>query len=88
MCRHPRLRMENCVATILDVNNHLGDARIRPEIIRQFERIRAYLKAVSEENVDEADIGRIEEATNQLLCEIASKKEMRGKKYHSVEWIN
>ncbi len=88
MCRHPRLRMESCVATILDINTFLGDSQIRPEIIRQFERIRSYLKAVSEENVDEADIDRIEEATNQLLCEIASKEEMRGIRYCSVDWIN
>ena len=37
--RHLRLRVENCVDTILDLNERLGEGKIRPEIIKQFERL-------------------------------------------------
>lgn len=88
MSRHLRLRMENCVATILEVNRNLGTGRIRPEIIRQFERLKAFVHAVSEETVDEDDIDRIEEATNQLLDEIRSNMQLREIPYHSEDLVN
>jgi cell division FtsZ-interacting protein ZapD len=68
--RHLRLRVENCVDTILDLNERLGEGKIRPEIIKQFERLKESLKTMTDESVDEGDIDRIEEATNQLLAEI------------------
>jgi cell division FtsZ-interacting protein ZapD len=68
--RHLRLRVENCVDTILDLNERLGEGKIRPEIIKQFERLKESLKNMTDESVDEGDIDRIEEATNQLLAEI------------------
>ncbi|MEN6438354.1 MAG: hypothetical protein ABFD97_07210 [Syntrophobacter sp.] len=82
MSRHPRVRIENCVATILEINRNLGTGQIRPEIIRQFERLKAFVHAVSEESVDEDDIDRIEEATNQLLDEIRCNMKMREIPYH------
>lgn len=87
VCRHPRLRMESCVAVILDVNNSLPDGQIRPDIIRQFELIQDYLRVVTEDNVNESDIDRIEEATNQLLDEIASSCEICGM-LRPPGWIN
>jgi len=88
MSRHLRLRMENCVATILEVNRNLGAGQIRPEIIRQFERLKAFVHAVSEETVDEDDIDRIEEATNQLLDEIRSNMRLKEIPYHSEDLVN
>ena len=88
MCRHARLRMESCVAAILDVSGRLGDGQIGPEIIQRFERIRAYIKMVSEELLDEADIGRIEDATNELMNEIASNVELRRISFRPLGWIN
>lgn len=82
MKRHPRQRVENCVATILELNKHLGDGRIRSEIIRQFERLENFLRVVSDESVDEVDIGRIEEATRQLLEEIRETLQKSGIEYH------
>lgn len=68
--RHLRLRVESCVNTILDLNRRLGDGKIKPEVVEQFERLRESLRFVTDESVDEKDIHRIEEATNQLLAEI------------------
>jgi len=68
--KHLRLRVESCVNIILELNQQLGVGKIKPEIIEQFERLRQSLEYVTDETVDEKDIHRIEEATNQLLDEI------------------
>ena len=68
--KHLRLRVESCVNTILDLNQRLGEGKIKPEIIQQFERLKDSLPYVTDESVDEKDIHQIEEATNQLLSEI------------------
>ncbi len=82
MTKHLRHRVENCVATILELNKHLGDGQIRPEIIRQFERLKNFLRVVSDDSVDEVDIGKIEEATSQLLDEIRENLEKSGVDFH------
>lgn len=64
------MRVESCVNTILDLNRQLGEGKIKPEIIEQFERLKESLRYVTDETVDEKDINRIEDATNQLLAEI------------------
>ncbi|MEM5786790.1 MAG: hypothetical protein AAGU11_05685 [Syntrophobacteraceae bacterium] len=81
MSGYLRLRIENCVATILEVNQYLGEGQIRPEIIRQFKRLQHFLKIVSDEAVDEECIDRIEEATNQLLEEIRNNMAERDMTY-------
>jgi hypothetical protein len=73
--RHLRLRVESCVNTILALNESLGEGKIKPEIIQQFEQLKDSLQYVDDENVDEKDIFRIEEATNQLLEEIRTSFE-------------
>ena len=70
--RHLRTRVESCVNTILDLNQRLGEGKIKPEIIEQFERLKESLRYVTDETVDEKDINRIEEATNQLLAELGT----------------
>ncbi len=88
MPRHYRLRMENCVATILEIEGYLGAEHIRPEVIRHFKQLQRFLKSFSEDGVDEADIGRIEEATNQLLDEIGDNLRAREVRYWRRGWIN
>lgn len=68
--RHLRARVESCVNTVLELDKHLGKGKIKPEIIRQFEKLKESLQYVSDDSVDERDINRIEEATSQLLAEI------------------
>ncbi len=69
-CRHLRLRVESCVNTILDLHRKLGEGKIKPEIIEHFEKLKESLSYVTDDTVDETDIYRIEQATNQLLDEI------------------
>ena len=88
MSRYPRLRMQNCVSTVLEVNENLGMDRIRPEVIRQFERLMDFIGMFSEDLMDEGDIGRIEEATNQLLDEIRDTLEKLGINYHHEGPVN
>ena len=68
--RHLRVRVESCVKIILDLNRQLGEGKIKPEIIEQFERLKDSLDYVTDDTVDEEDIDRIEEATNHLLAEV------------------
>jgi hypothetical protein len=72
-----RLRVESCVETILDLNQRLGDGKIKPEIVEQFKRLKDSLQYVTDDSVDEKDINRIEEATNHLLQEV---KRIMGEK--------
>lgn len=65
-----RARVESCVHTILELDERLGKGKIKPEIIQQFERLKDSLQYVDDESVDEKDIDKIEQATNQLLAEI------------------
>lgn len=62
--------MESCVKTILDLNQMLGEGKIKPEIISQFERLKESVKGLSDDRVAEEDIHKIEQATNELLAEI------------------
>lgn len=67
---HFLLRVQSCVETILQLDRRLGKGKIRPEVIEKFERLRESLVNVAEDAIEEKDISRIEEATNQLLSEI------------------
>jgi hypothetical protein len=58
------------VETILDLNQRLGEGKIKPEIVEQFRRLRDSLQYVTDDSVEEKDIYRIEEATNNLLQEV------------------
>jgi len=70
--KHLRLRVENCVNTILELNEQLGAGKIKPGIVEQFEKLKESMRYVTDDTVDERDIHRIEEATNILLAEIRS----------------
>jgi hypothetical protein len=67
-----RLRVESCVDVILTLDQKLGEGKIKPEIVVQFQRLKEHLHFVDEELVDEKDIDRIETATNQLMAEIGA----------------
>jgi len=68
--KHLRTRIESCVSTVLDLNKFLGEGKIKPEIVQQFERLKDSIRYVRDDEVNEEDIHRIEQATNELLAEI------------------
>jgi hypothetical protein len=76
--RYFRLRVESCVDTILLLDKSLGKGKIRPDVVERFERLKESLVNVTDETIDEKDISRIEEATNQLLSEIRASLGTEG----------
>ena len=64
------MRIESCVNIVLDLNKSLGEGKIKPEIVQQFERLKESLQHIRDDQVEEDDINRIEQATNELLAEI------------------
>ena len=85
---HLRLRVESCVNVILELNMSLGAGKIRPEVIEQFERLKDSLKLISGDAVDEADISRIEEATNNLLAELGQNQDTRSLLLPRERWTH
>jgi cell division FtsZ-interacting protein ZapD len=79
--KHLRTRIESCVNTVLDLNKFLGEGKIKPEILQQFERLKESLQYVKDDDVDEEDIHRIEQATNELLAEIRVAYEGKAIEY-------
>lgn len=81
--KHFKLRVESCVDTILEVDRCLGKGKIRQDVVERFERLRESLENVVDETIDERDITKIEEATNQLLSEIrGSLREQVTRPFH------
>ncbi len=82
MSKHLRQRIENCIATILELDRNLGEGQIRPEIIRQFERLKNFMEMISDESASGVDIAKIEAATTSLLDEIRESLARSGISYH------
>lgn len=78
-----KMRIENCVNTIIEVHKFLGSQRINPEIIDQFRRLKDVVEVLNIGKVTEEDIEKIEGATNSLLNELKVLFESRevGKIY-------
>ncbi len=68
--RRVRWRLESCVETVLDLNSRLGEGKIRPDIIEHFRKLQKSFILLEDDMVDEREVSRIEEATNQLFEEI------------------
>lgn len=68
--RRAQARIKSCIETILDLNERLGEGKIRPEIIERFRRLLNSFSFLEDDMVDEKELSSIEEATNELLGEI------------------
>ncbi len=65
-----RYRLESCVNTIIDLNERLGEGKIKSETIEHFKKLKSSFAYLDDDMVDEKEISLIEEATNELLKEI------------------
>jgi len=54
----------------MELDKRLGEGKIRPAIMEHFENLKRSLGNMADDSVDERDIDRIEQATNQLFYEI------------------
>ncbi|MCX7821930.1 MAG: hypothetical protein N2260_00620 [Syntrophobacterales bacterium] len=68
--KRAQIRIKSCIETILDLNERLGEGKIKPEIVEKFRKLLNSFAFLEDDMVDERELNNIEEATNQLLEEI------------------
>lgn len=64
-----RLRIQNCVGTILDVHSTISKKFENQELLSQFEGLEQAIQSLDMTLVSEGDILMVEQATNALLQE-------------------
>jgi hypothetical protein len=64
-----RLRVENCIRTIIDVQKAISDEYENQEFLVEFEKLRRTIEGLDMSLVCEGDIHLLEQATNLLLGE-------------------
>ncbi len=64
-----RLRVQNCIGTIIDVNKTLSDEYENQEFISQLKELEQNIEDLDMSLVSERDILMIEQTTNALLRE-------------------
>ncbi|MBC8420666.1 MAG: hypothetical protein KJ573_04000 [Proteobacteria bacterium] len=64
-----RLRIQNCVGTIIDVHSSISDEYENEEFMSQFQGLEKAIEALDMSLVSEGDILMVEQATNALLGE-------------------
>ena len=66
-----RLRIQNCVGTIIDVHSSISNEYETEEFLSQFQGLEEVIKTLDMSLVSEGDILMVEQATNALLCEFS-----------------
>ena len=64
-----RLRIQNCVGTILDMHSTISRKFENQELVSQFEGLEEAIQSLDMTLVSEGDILMVEQATNALLNE-------------------
>jgi hypothetical protein len=64
-----RLRIQNCVGTILDVHSTISEEFENQELLSHFEGLEEAIQTLDMTLVSEGDILMVEQATNALLQE-------------------
>jgi hypothetical protein len=67
--RRYRLRVENCIGTIIDVHKSVSQPYGDLEFLSQFEKLKKVVTRMDMSNVSECDVLMVEKATNALLGE-------------------
>ncbi len=65
--RHLRVRLESCVETVLLLGREVGEENMGRDVVAQFEKLRETLPHIRDDSVNEQDICRIEQITNNVL---------------------
>ena len=65
-----RIRVENCIGTIIDVHKTISADYKNQELIAQFEKLNRAVEDLDMGMVCEGDILMVEQATNALLGEL------------------
>jgi hypothetical protein len=64
-----RLRVENCIGTIIDVHRTISDEYENQEFLSQFEELKQAVSDLDMSVLCEGDVLMVEQATNTLLEE-------------------
>ncbi len=67
-----RLRVENCIGTIIDVHKSINNRVENDELLAHFKELGEAIEALDMGRVSEGDILMVEQATNALLGELRS----------------
>jgi len=67
-----RLRVENCIGTIIDVQKRVSDPCGNEKFLTQFEDLKKAIRLMEMSHVSETDVAMVEQATNALLGEFKS----------------
>ena len=78
-----RLRIQNCVGTILDVHSTISKKFENQELLSQFEGLEEAIDTLDMSLVSEGDILMVEQATNALLDEFRALSVHQGE--HPVQ---
>lgn len=63
-------RLKNCLQTILDLEEKLSKTHLGPMLLNEFAILKRVFEKLDAVTVDEADVKRIEEATDRFLSEL------------------
>ena len=69
--RNYRIRVENCIGTIIDVHRSIGEAYEDEDFLSQFEALKKAVEDLDMSLVCEGDVLMVEQATNALLGEFS-----------------
>ena len=64
-----RLRVENCIGTIIDVHKSIDECYGEFDFLSQFEKLKEAVNSIDMAKVSEHDVLMVEQATNALLGE-------------------
>lgn len=73
-----RLRVENCLGTIIEVQKRVSDPGGNEKFLTQFEDLKKAITLMDMSHVSETDVAMVEQATNALLCEFKPVFESEG----------
>jgi len=65
-----KMRVENCIGTIIDVHKIISEAPEYKGLMPQFDELKELVENLDMSLVQEEDVQRIEQATNSLLIEL------------------
>jgi chromosome condensin MukBEF complex kleisin-like MukF subunit len=65
-----RIRVQNCVSTIMDVHKTLCERYGNKDLVAGFDKLEAEVSRLDMAQVSEGDILLVEQATNALLAEL------------------
>ena len=67
-----RLRIQNCIWTIIDVHSTISDEDENEVFLSQFEDLEQNIEKLDMSHISEGDVLMVEQATNALLVEFQS----------------